>query len=161
MPEISAGLLMFRGRGKSLEFFLAHPGGPYFARKNLGVWGIPKGKVEEGEEPQKAAIREFEEETGIRVDEDTELIELGTVNLRSRKIIHGWAFEGDWDEDFGLISNHFEMEWPPKSGKIQKFPELDRAGFFRFLEARKLIHPAQVEFLERLRTKLRMNSQRR
>ena len=149
----SAGLLMFRRTHLGLELLLAHPGGPFFRSSDLGAWTLPKGLVEENEEPIAAARREFEEETGFAVP-STELFELGAVRLKSGKIVEAWAMEGDCDTS-QLCSNTFELEWPPRSGCIQHFPEVDRAEFFSLEEARKRINPAQSPFLDRLEASLR------
>jgi predicted NUDIX family NTP pyrophosphohydrolase len=145
----SAGLLMFRRKGKSLEVLLVHPGGPYFANKDEGAWTIPKGEVAPGEDLLSRAQIEFEEELGIRPS--GEWVPLGHVKQKGGKTVHVWAFEGDLPESFTLKSNFFEMEWPPHSGKTKKFPEIDRAAFFPEGLARKKINPAQVVFLNRLR----------
>ena len=147
MKKISAGLLMYRHRGQ-LEVFLAHPGGPYLKNKDAGYWGIPKGAVEAEETLIDAAIREFHEETGI-VPRGA-YIPLGSVMLISGKIVHAWAFEGDWDEKVPLDSNLFSLEWPPHSGQEQWFPEIDKAAFFSVAAAHEKINPAQAEFINRL-----------
>ena len=144
----SAGLLMYRRTSLGLEALLAHPGGPFFRNRDLGAWTLPKGLVEESEEAIAAARREFEEETGFTVPL-AELLELGTVRLRSGKIVEAWAVEGDCDTSL-VSSNTFELEWPPRSGNIQHFPEVDRAEFFSLAEARKRINPAQSPFIDRL-----------
>lgn len=147
MPKVSAGLLMCRRRDGRLEFLLAHPGGPYFSRRDEGAWTLPKGAVEEGETPQQAACREFREETGFDSGEGP-FVELGQIRQRSGKIVHGWAFMGDADPST-LTSETFEMEWPPRSGRTRTFPEIDRAQFFAAPEARVKIIAAQAPFLER------------
>ncbi len=147
---ISAGLLMYRVRNGRLEVFLAHPGGPFFKNKDRGYWSIPKGEIDSEEGALDAAIREFTEETGIIPAGD--FIPLGSVVQKSGKIVHAWAFAGDWDERTPIVSNTFEMEWPPHSGKTQQFPEIDRAGFFPVAEAMDIINEAQREFLRRLVT---------
>ena len=142
----SAGILLYRISEKALELFLVHPGGPFWNNKDKGAWTIPKGEVEEGEDLIEAAKREFKEETGI--DPHGEFIPIGSVKLKSGKIIHGWAFKGDWS---GLIvSNFFKMEYPPKSGQFRSFPEVDKAEFFRSTEAKSKCNPAQIAFIERL-----------
>ncbi len=146
--RVSAGLLMYRRRGGELEVFLAHPGGPFFARKDAGAWSIPKGEVEPGEELLATARREFEEETGIHPGEP--LIPLGEVKQKGGKVVHAWAFEGDWPEGSRLRSNTFELEWPPGSGRVQVLPEIDRAELFGLATAREKINPAQAAFLDRL-----------
>ncbi len=149
MPErISAGLLMYRVRDGVLEVFLAHPGGPFFTRKDDGYWTIPKGEVEAGEDLLKTAIREFEEEIGIHASGP--FVELGSIRQKGGKIVHAWAFAGDWDASHPIQSNTFELEWPPNSGRQQRFPEVDRAGFFTLADARKKLKAAQHELLDRL-----------
>lgn len=144
----SAGLLMFHKSTDGLKLFLVHPGGPFFAKKDDGYWGIPKGLVEQDEELLQTAIREFEEETGIK--SHGEYIPLGTVVQRNNKIVHGWAFESDNSDHFELNCNTFEIEWPPNTGTRQKFPEVDRGEFFSISEARKKIYTAQQDFIDRL-----------
>jgi predicted NUDIX family NTP pyrophosphohydrolase len=140
---------MFRCRNNQLEFFLAHPGGPFFARKDDGVWTIPKGEAAPGEDLLTRARIEFEEEVGFRPHGDW--IELGSIKQKGGKIVHAWAFEGDLPESFECKSNLFEMEWPPRSGRRKKFPEVDQALFFSEDVARRKIKPAQVPLLDRLR----------
>jgi predicted NUDIX family NTP pyrophosphohydrolase len=140
---------MFRRRNNQLEFFLAHPGGPFFARKDDGVWTIPKGEAAPGEDLLTRARIEFEEEVGFRPHGDW--IELGSIKQKGGKIVHAWAFEGDLPESFECKSNLFEMEWPPRSGRRKKFPEVDQALFFSEDVARRKIKPAQVPLLDRLR----------
>jgi predicted NUDIX family NTP pyrophosphohydrolase len=147
----SAGFLMYRQVTVSaIEVFLAHPGGPFFKSKDEGSWTIPKGEIPEGEEPLAAALREFEEETGLRIDPTSKFIDLGLVRQKSGKVVQAWAVEGDWPEGHCLKSNTFEIEWPPRSGKFQDFPEIDRAEFFPLEAARRKINPAQIVFLDRL-----------
>jgi predicted NUDIX family NTP pyrophosphohydrolase len=146
--NISAGLLMFRKGDTGLEVLLVHPGGPFFRNKDEGSWTIPKGEAAEGEDLLTRAQTEFEEELGIKPSGDW--IELGSVKQKGGKTVHAWALTGDLPEDFRLTSNTFEMEWPPRSGKTETFPEIDRAEFFQLDEARRKINPAQVVFLERL-----------
>ncbi|MBX4212361.1 NUDIX domain-containing protein [Candidatus Pacearchaeota archaeon] len=149
MKRISAGLLMYRFK-KNLEVFLVHPGGPFFKNKDEGIWGIPKGEVEQGEELIEAAEREFKEETGI--DPVGKYLSLGEIKQKGGKIVHAWAFDGDWT---GLLtSTYFSLEWPPKSGQFRKFPEVDKAGFFSLSEAKKKMIEAQWEFVERLKKSL-------
>jgi predicted NUDIX family NTP pyrophosphohydrolase len=150
--RISAGLLMFRRKGDALEFLLAHPGGPFFARKDEGSWTIPKGEAAPDEDLLTRAQIEFEEEVGIRPDGNW--IELGSIKQKGGKIVHAWAFEGDLPNSFQAKSNTFEMEWPPRSGKLKQFPEIDRAEFFVEEIARRKIKPAQIPFFDRLRTAL-------
>jgi predicted NUDIX family NTP pyrophosphohydrolase len=150
MPtKTSAGLLMFRKRADGLQVLLAHPGGPFFENKDDGVWTIPKGVTEPGEDDllQRARI-EFEEELGIKPPSAAKPI--GSVRQKGGKIVHAWAAEGDVLDDFEAKSNTFDLEWPPRSGKMQSFPEVDRAQFFSIEEAARKINPAQKEFLERL-----------
>ena len=146
--KVSAGLLMFRRKHRKLEVFLAHPGGPFWAKKDDGAWSIPKGEIEGEGDLLETALREFEEETGIRPE--GEFLPLGAVNQRGGKTIHAWAFEGDHDESSPIRSNTFNMEWPPRSGRIQEFPEIDKACFFELDAARKKINPAQAELIDRL-----------
>jgi predicted NUDIX family NTP pyrophosphohydrolase len=148
--KTSAGLLMFRNRSGQLEVFLAHPGGPFFKNKDDGHWTIPKGEIQEGEELLAAAKREFKEEVGI--EPRGEFLQLGSVRQKSGKIVHAWAFPGDWEDFRPLQSNTFELEWPPSSGKIQHFPEIDRVAFFTITEARRKLKEAQHPFLDRLQS---------
>jgi predicted NUDIX family NTP pyrophosphohydrolase len=151
--KISAGLLMYRIRDGQLEVFLAHPGGPFFEKKDDGYWSIPKGETEPGEDLRAAAIREFKEETGL--EPRGSFIELGTVKQKGGKIVQAWAFEGDWEESRRLESNTFELEWPPMSGRKQRFAEIDRVGFFTMHEARRKLKEAQHPFLDRLEAALK------
>jgi predicted NUDIX family NTP pyrophosphohydrolase len=144
----SAGLLMFRKKEGTLEVLLVHPGGPYFRNKDEGAWTIPKGEVGEDEERLTRAKIEFEEEVGIAPVGDW--IELGTVKQKGGKVVHAWAFEGNLGRDFQLRSNTFQLEWPPHSGKVQAFPEIDKAQFFSVEEARRKMNVAQTVFLDRL-----------
>lgn len=144
---ISAGILLYRVRGEALEVLLVHPGGPFWARKDLGAWSIPKGEIEDGEDPRAAAAREFEEETGFILD--GELRALEPIRQRSGKTIHAWAVEGDCDPA-ELRSNVFSMEWPPKSGLQPEFPEVDRAAWFSIDEGRRRIVQGQAGFLDQL-----------
>jgi predicted NUDIX family NTP pyrophosphohydrolase len=141
---------MFRCKTNRLEFFLAHPGGPFFARKDDGVWTIPKGEAASGEDLLTRAQIEFEEEVGIRPENVRDWIELGSIKQKGGKIVHAWAFEGDLPESFECKSNLFEMEWPPRSGKLKMFPEVDQACFFSEEVARRKIKSTQVPFLDRL-----------
>ena len=150
MPKQSAGLLMYRRRGGAPEVLLVHPGGPFWASKDQGAWSIPKGEYEPGEDPLVAARREFAEETGI-VPEG-EFVALTPLRQRAGKIVHAFAIEGDLDPET-IRSNTFVMEWPPRSGRQQEFPEVDRAGWFPLEEAKQKLLAAQaalVEELERL-----------
>jgi predicted NUDIX family NTP pyrophosphohydrolase len=146
--KVSAGLLMYRRRAGGLEVFLAHPGGPFFARKDEGAWSIPKGEVEPGEELLATALREFEEETGIPPGQP--LIPLGEIKQKGGKVVHAWAFEGDWPAGAVLRSNSFSLEWPAGSGRFQEYPEIDRAELFDLATARRKVNAAQAAFLDRL-----------
>ena len=146
----SAGLLMYRRRAGIVEVFLAHPGGPFWAKKD--AWTIPKGEYDDSEGPLDAARREFQEETGFTARGP--FLPLGEIRQASGKLVIAWAFEGDCDPDC-IQSNTYQMEWPPKSGKFVPCPEVDRAEFFRMAEARKKINPAQVALLEELERKWR------
>ena len=146
----SAGLLMFRRKRDDLEVLLVHPGGPYFRNKDDGAWTIPKGEAGEGEDLRSRARTEFEEELGITPAEAA-WIDLGSVKQKGGKTVHAWAFPGDLEPNFQLASNTFEIEWPPRSGKMQQFPEVDKVSFFPLEMARAKINPAQTVFLDRLR----------
>jgi predicted NUDIX family NTP pyrophosphohydrolase len=148
MPKkISAGVLLYRRRGDDLEVLLVHPGGPFWARKDLGAWSLPKGEIGPDEDPRAAAIRELEEETGFTID--GELRALRPVRQPGGKTILAWAVEGDCDPA-QLRSNHFSMEWPPRSGKQKEFPEVDRAEWFGLEEARRRILAGQAPLLDEL-----------
>ncbi len=151
MGQISCGLLMYKRRSE-VQFFLVHPGGPFFQRKDEGAWTIPKGLLEEKEELLQAAQREFAEETGL-VPRGPYL-PLGTTKMSSGKIIHAWAFEGEWEEAGGIRSNNIELEWPPRSGKKMQVPEADRGKWCSYSDALRLIHPAQKVFVEKAHTLL-------
>lgn len=138
---------MYRRRLHDLEVFLVHPGGPHFAKKDLGYWTIPKGEYLEGEQPLEAAKREFREETGFGVSGD--FLELGWIKQKGGKIVTAWAFEGDCDPG-KLISNHCEVEWPPQSGRLIEIPEVDRGAWFSLVEAKERIKATQIPLLERL-----------
>ncbi|MEP7051166.1 MAG: NUDIX domain-containing protein [Pseudomonadota bacterium] len=144
----SAGILLFRRQAEQTEVLLVHPGGPFWIKKDLGAWFIPKGELEPGEEPLAAAQREFFEELGSRPPDGARL-ELGTVKNKSGKLISAWALEGDLDPG-AVKSSTFALEWPPKSGKMCDFPEVDRACFFHITEARAKLHAAELPLLERL-----------
>lgn len=147
----SAGLLMYRrGARGTLEVYLAHPGGPFFKNKDEGAWTIPKGEIPTGEEPLAAARREFEEETGLRIAASSAFHDLGSIRQKGGKTVYAWAVAGDCPAGHCLKSNSFEMEWPPRSGKWQSFPEIDRAEFFPLEAARQKINLAQIPFLDRL-----------
>ena len=143
----SAGLLMFRRRGADVEVLLAHPGGPFWSRRDLASWTLPKGEIAEGEDPLAAARREFEEETGFA--SAPPFLLLGELKQKSGKRITAWAFEGDADPA-RLVSNPFEMEWPPRSGRMQFFPEVDRVGWFGPREARAKLIAGQAPFMDAL-----------
>jgi predicted NUDIX family NTP pyrophosphohydrolase len=147
MPKRSAGLLMYRWKQDGIEVFLVHPGGPYWATKDQGAWTIPKGEYDEDEEPFAAAQREFFEETGFTAD--GEFLSLGEVRQRSGKIVTAWAFLGDCDPT-QLRSNTCEVEWPPKSGKKLRIPEIDRGRWFAMSDARRYIRAELDELLLRL-----------
>lgn len=145
MPaQVSAGLLMYRGSGVGAEVFLVHPGGPFWAKKDEGAWSIPKGLPDMGEDLLAAAKREFQEETGFTAEGD--FTPLGAFKQPGGKIVHAWAVEGDCDPS-KLVSNLFEMEWPPKSGRRARFPEIDRAGWFQPHEAQTKILRGQQPIL--------------
>jgi predicted NUDIX family NTP pyrophosphohydrolase len=148
--KTSAGLLMFRKTPEGLQVLLVHPGGPYFRNKDAGAWTIPKGEAAEGEELLSRARIEFEEELGIAPPASANWMELGNVKQKGGKIVHAWAFEGDCPADFVAVSNTFELEWPPRSGRMQQFPEIDRAEFFSVETAKLKINAAQIVFLDRL-----------
>jgi predicted NUDIX family NTP pyrophosphohydrolase len=141
---------MFRRRDGELEVLLVHPGGPYFRNKDDGVWTIPKGEVAEGEDLLERAALEFEEELGVPVAATQPWIELGWVKQKGGKKVHAWALEGDLPEPFAVVSNTFDLEWPPRSGKMQRFAEIDRAEFFSVEKAKVKINVAQIAFLDRL-----------
>jgi len=154
---------MYRFRASEAECFLVHPGGPYFTKRDLGAWGIPKGHFESAEPALHAALREFHEETGQRAETcaaqtrpvgKLDFVELGSVVQRGRKRVFGWAFEGDWPPGEELVSNTFPLEWPPRSGRIIEVPEVDRGAFFPIAIARRKINPAQEPFLDRLLSSL-------
>jgi predicted NUDIX family NTP pyrophosphohydrolase len=147
MPKSSAGLLMYRRCNDRLEVLLAHPGGPFWAKKDLGAWSIPKGEVDSDEDALQAAEREFEEESGVVPQGD--FIALGEVKQAGGKIVTAWAVEGDCDPST-LKSNTFSMEWPPRSGRKAEFPEVDRWAWFPLEEAGEKILAGQKVFLERL-----------
>ena len=149
--RISAGLLLYRYAGDDahLEVFLVHPGGPFFARKDLGSWGIPKGELDGEEDELAAARREFTEETGFLVPPDAPLLTLQPVRLRSGKYVHAWAVEHDVDPA-KLVSNTAEISWPPRSGRTMEIPEVDRGEWFDMPVARDKIAPAQLPLVEEL-----------
>jgi len=147
MAKTSAGLLMYREQNGQMEVLLVYLGGPFWKNKDRGAWFVPKEEIDPGEDLLDAAKREFQEETGIVPSGD--FVSLGSVEHKSGKTVHAWAFAGDCDPS-SLKSNTFEMEWPPKSGRIAKFPEIDRAGFFTLEAAKGKMHSAEFEFLTRL-----------
>jgi predicted NUDIX family NTP pyrophosphohydrolase len=154
----SAGILLFRRDDGKTEFLLVHPGGPFWTKKDAGFWSIPKGQIESEEEPRACAVRELEEELGVAPELDPEqLIELGSIRQRAGKIVEAWAAEADFDTA-SLASNTFAMEWPPRSGTQQEFPEVDRAEWFDLEAAREKVLPAQAEFLDRLLDQLGLDS---
>jgi predicted NUDIX family NTP pyrophosphohydrolase len=148
MAAESAGILAYRRGARGIQVLLAHPGGPYFAKKDDGAWSIPKGEVTTGEALLATARREFKEELGVEVGD--ELVPLGKVKQKSGKVVHAWAAPLELEDGFILVSNEFEIEWPPRSGRRQRFPEIDRAEFFDLAEAARKILPAQQPLLERL-----------
>ena len=143
---------MFRRKGDRLEILLAHPGGPFWTKKDDGAWSIPKGETSPGEDLLSRARTEFEEELGVKPLGNW--IPLGSIKQKGGKVVHAWGVEGDLPKSFQLKSNTFPMEWPPRSGKLTKFPEVDRAEFFPEGIARVKINAAQAEFLDRLRNAL-------
>ena len=142
---------MYRFAGPGLEVFLVHPGGPFWTKKDAGAWSIPKGEYGEAEEPLEAARREFQEETGFIPG--TDFLELGTVKQTGGKLVSAWAFQGDCDPQ-KLSSNQFQMEWPPRSGRVTSFPEVDRGAWFPIAAARCRILKSQEPFLDALVQKL-------
>jgi predicted NUDIX family NTP pyrophosphohydrolase len=146
--RLSAGILLHRRGIGGPEVLLVHPGGPFWARKDIGAWSIPKGEVDEGEDPRACARREFAEETGTQLP-DGALDELGSVKLKSGKLVQAFAVAGDLDPA-AVSSNTFELEWPPRSGRTESFPEIDRAEWFALDAARAKLNPAQAELVDRL-----------
>jgi predicted NUDIX family NTP pyrophosphohydrolase len=149
--SVSAGLLLYRRAGGKLEVFLAHPGGPFWQRKDTGAWTIPKGAIEPGESPLIAACREFQEETGLAPQGP--FLELGSIRQKAGKVIHAWAWEGDADPA-AVRSNSMQTEWPRGSGRLISFPEVDRCAWFEPAAARIRINPAQAELIDRLEAAL-------
>ena len=147
MEQASAGLLMYRKSGSVLEVFLVHPGGPFGAKRDQGAWSIPKGLIGEGEDKLEAAKREFAEETSILPSEP--FIYLGEIRQKSGKHVYGWTFEGNCDSS-QVKSNTFTLEWPPTSGQMKEFPEIDKGEFFFLSDALRKINQNQAEFLDRL-----------
>jgi predicted NUDIX family NTP pyrophosphohydrolase len=148
MPKRSAGILLYRPRGDGIEILLVHPGGPFWANKDLGAWSIPKGEYEHGDDPLETALREFHEETGESL-QTADLLDLGTVRQRGGKVLTAWAAAGDLDAS-AVTSNTFTMQWPPRSGKTREFPEVDRAEWFDPTTAREKLVGAQAELIDRL-----------
>jgi predicted NUDIX family NTP pyrophosphohydrolase len=148
MPAQSAGLLLFRRAASGIEVLLGHMGGPYFARRDAGAWSIPKGEYEPSEQPLAAARREFEEELGSPPPAGAP-VDLGTVRQRNGKLVTAWAIEADFEVG-GVVSNTFEIEWPPRSGRRQAFPEVDRAEWFDIATAREKMIAGQDVLLDRL-----------
>lgn len=149
MAAISAGILLYRFYNHELQVLFAHPGGPFFKNKDDRSWTIPKGLPTEGESLENAAVREFEEETGIKINNN--LVELGSIKQKGGKIVYAWAVKGDLPLDFKLKSNNFEINWPPRSTHKMSFPEIDRVEFFSLPEARKKIIKEQIPFIDRLK----------
>lgn len=147
MAKQSAGILLYRLKKNELQFFLVHPGGPFWKNKDEGAWTIPKGELNDNEDALSAARREFEEETGKRINGD--FIELKAIRQKSGKTVQAWAVEGDIDEH-DMVSNTFMLEWPPKSGKMIAVPEIDKAGWFDMQTAKQKINPAQVALINEL-----------
>lgn len=147
MPRRSAGLIMYRHKPHGLEVFLVHPGGPFFVNKDVGAWTIPKGEYADDEPPLRAARREFQEETGFTASEP--FVDLGSIKQAGGKIVAAWAFEGDCDPE-KLISNHCQIEWPPRSGRHIEIPEVDRGAWFSLEDARQRIKSTQIPLLDRL-----------
>lgn len=149
MPSRSAGLLLYRRAGATLEVLLGHLGGPYFARRDDGAWSIPKGEYDADEQPLAAALREFTEEFGAAPPPTDTAIALGEIRQRNGKLVTAWAVEADFDAD-AIVSNTFAIEWPPRSGRRQEFPEIDRAGWFDVAAARAKMVGGQEALLDRL-----------
>lgn len=152
MPRKSAGILLYRFQKDGVEVFLVHPGGPFWVNKDNGSWSIPKGEYNDDEDALKAAQREFQEETGLSIQGN--FIELGEVRQPSGKRVMVWALENDQEVE-NIRSNTFQLEWPPKSGKMQEFPEVDRGGWFSLPEARQKILKGQISFLDKLEEKIK------
>jgi predicted NUDIX family NTP pyrophosphohydrolase len=147
----SAGILLFRRRKEQVQVFLVHPGGPFWKGKEAGAWSVPKGEFEEGEAPLEAARREFREETGQEVEGS--FIPLSPIRQKGGKLVHTWAVEGDINAD-EIRSNTFRQEWPYKSGQWQEFPEVDKAAWFEWEDAKTMINPAQAGLIDELRERL-------
>jgi predicted NUDIX family NTP pyrophosphohydrolase len=149
VPKLSAGLLLYRITDDGIEVLLGHPGGPFWARKDDGAWSLPKGEIDDGEEPLDVAVREFREELGHEPPDVDAAVPLGEIRQSGGKVVTSWAVEGDVDAST-IVSNTFEMEWPPGSGARRSFPEVDRAGWFSLTEAATKLLSGQRPFLERL-----------
>jgi predicted NUDIX family NTP pyrophosphohydrolase len=150
MPvHLAAGLLMYRVVNDQIEFFLVHPGGPFFKNKDLGVWSIPKGLPDNEEDLSETAQREFFEETGITPHPPYR--PLGNIRQKGGKTVHAWAFEGEWNPSAGIVCNSFKLEWPPRSGKFKEFPEMDKAAWMTYDQAKVHIIPEQIPLLDRAR----------
>jgi len=147
VAKLSAGLLLYRRHGGQIEVFLVHPGGPFWAKKDLGAWSIPKGEVPAGQDPLTQAKLELQEETGCTAA--GEFRALKPIKQAGGKTVQAWAIPGDCDAD-GITSNTFTMQWPPKSGRTAEFPEVDRAAWFDLPTARQKINPAQAAFLDEI-----------
>src|SRR5207237_2996177 len=147
-PRVSAGILLYRRRAGAVEILLAHPGGPFFAKKDEGHWTIPKGEPDDNEDLLAAAKREFEEETGIKPS--GEFIELGSITQKGGKEVYGWAFEGTLPGEFRHTCNTVSLEWPPRSGKFKDFPEVDKVEFFNLDDAKRKIKEAKIPLIEKL-----------
>jgi predicted NUDIX family NTP pyrophosphohydrolase len=155
---VSAGILLFRRGAEGPEVLVAHPGGPYWQRQDYGSWSVPKGIAEDDEALEAVAAREFEEETGFALaavarEPGRPPFDLGEITLKSGKVVHAWAVEGDLDPELAR-SNEIEIEWPPRTGRRLRIPEVDRVAWFGFAEARKRFHPAQAAFVDRLELRL-------
>ncbi len=153
MPKDSAGILLFKILNNALEVFLVHPGGPFFAAKDAGVWSVPKGLLEPGESHLQAARREFEEETGQPIDGD--FVQLTPIKQKNGKVVHAWAVEGDIDAA-NIVSNAFSLEWPPRSGQVREFPEIDRGDWFLLPAAKAKINETQAALIDELAGLLRL-----
>jgi predicted NUDIX family NTP pyrophosphohydrolase len=151
--RVSAGRVLYRMRKGQLELFLAHPGGPFFARKDEGHWTIPKGEVQDGENLLATAIREVQEEAGLEIDKTATFIELGSIRQKGGKVVHAWAVEYSGPDPELCKSNLFHMEWPPGSGTMKSFPEVDRAEFFPLETAKLKVKESQIPLLETLAEK--------
>lgn len=156
MPLTSAGILLYRRRGSGIEVLLIHPGGPFWRNKDAGAWMIPKGLVEEGEEPLACAVREFEEELGVKPQGEPR--PLCRVRQKSGKWVEAFALEGDLDAE-QIVSNSFRLEYPPKSGQYRDFPEVDAAAWYDLGEAREKILPSQAPILDALEAQLNLGGQ--